>query len=122
MQWFIQQQGIRPHLHLSTYEEHEGRLFALAERLDREPGALLKGALEDLLSRYEAKTFGGLLATQVSPDDKRPLLHARQLSESIEKPLCGATDGPWSARGFDFLRLTCHECQSLVLRTEDGPA
>jgi hypothetical protein len=122
MQWFIKQQGIRPQLHLSSYDEHEWRLFALAERLEREPGALLKEALEDLLSRYESKTFGGLLATQVSPDDERPLLHARNLSELIEKPLCGATDGPWGARGFDFLRLTCHECQSRVLRPEDDPA
>ena len=122
MQWFIKQQGIRPRLHLSSYDEHEGRLFALAERLDREAGALLKEALEDLLSRYEAKTYGGLRTTQASPDDDRPLLHARKLSESIEKPLCGATDGPWSARGFDFLRLTCHECQSLLLRVDDDRA
>src|SRR5882757_3136986 len=76
MQWFIKQHGIRPQLHLSSYDEHQSRLFALAERLDREAGALLKEALEDLLSTYEAKTFGGLLATQVSPDGERPLLHA----------------------------------------------
>jgi hypothetical protein len=68
-----------------------------------------------LLARYEAKAFGGLLATQQSPHEERPLLHARLLSELVEKPLCGATDGPWSARGFDFERLTCHECQALVL-------
>jgi hypothetical protein len=115
MQWFIAQHGIRPRLHLSSYDEHEARLFALAERIDREAGALLKEALEDLLSRYEAKAFGGLLATQKSPDGDRPLVHARYLSESVEKPLCGASDGPWSARGFDFPRLTCHECQALVL-------
>jgi len=40
MQWFIAQQGISPRLHLSSYDEHESRLFALAERLDREAGAL----------------------------------------------------------------------------------
>jgi hypothetical protein len=122
MQWFIAQHGIRPRLHLSSYDEHEARLFALVERIDREPGALLKEALEDLLSRYEAKTFGGLLATQPSPDDDRPLVHAWALSESVPKPLCGATDGPWSARSFDFKRVTCHECQTLVLNPEDVPA
>jgi hypothetical protein len=121
MQGFIAQQGIRPRLHLSSYDEHEARLFALAERLYREAGALLKEALEDLLSRYEAKAFGGLLATQPSPDDDRPLVHARLLSESVAKPLCGASDGPWSGRSFDFLRLTCHECQALVLDPADGP-
>jgi hypothetical protein len=122
MQWFIKQQGVLPRLHMSSYDEHESRLFALAERLDREAGALLKEALEDLLSRYEAKAFGGLLATQPSPDGDRPLVHARDLSESAAKPLCGATDGPWSARGFDFSRLTCQECKSLVLDPEDVPA
>ena len=115
MQWFIAQQGIRQRLHLSSYEEHESRLYALAERLDREPDALLKDALGDLLSRYEDKAFGGLLATQVLPDADRPAVHARLLSESVATPLCGAMDGPWSARAFDFLRVTCPECQSLVL-------
>ena len=121
MQWFIAQYGIRPRLNFSSYNEHESRLFALAERLDREAGALLKEALEDLLSRCEAKSFGGLLATQPSPDADRPLVHARLLSESIAKPLCGATDGPWSARGFDFQRMTCHDCQYLVLNPKDSP-
>jgi hypothetical protein len=120
MQRFIVQQGIRPRLHLSSYDEHESRLFALAERLDREAGALLKEALEDLLSRYEAKSFGRLIATQPSPDDDRPLVHARTLSESVAKPLCGATDGPWSARSFEFRRLTCHEFQALVLNPADA--
>jgi hypothetical protein len=122
MRWFIKQHGIRPRLHMSSYDEHESRLFAQAVRLNREAGALLKEALEDLLSRYEAKAFGGLLAAQSPPDGDRPLVHARYLSESVAKPLCGATDGPWSARGFDFLRLTCHECQTLVLHPHDDPA
>ena len=81
-------------------------------------GPLLKEALEDLLSRYEAKAFGGLLATQQSPDEERPRVHARLLSESTAKPLCGASDGPWTARSFDFKRTTCHECQALVLDPE----
>jgi hypothetical protein len=115
MQWFIAKHGIRPRLRLSSYEEHEQRLFALAERLDREPDALLKQALEYLLGEYEAKHFGNLSASQPSPDSDRPLVHARLLSDSVAKPLCGASDGPWSARGFDFPRLTCHECQALVL-------
>jgi hypothetical protein len=115
MQWFLVQHGIRPHPHLSSYEAHEARLHALAERLDRDPDAILKDALGDLLARNEGKTFGGLLANQPPPDEDRPRLHARNLSESVAKPLCGATDGPWNARAFDFLRLTCRECQTLVL-------
>jgi hypothetical protein len=115
MEWFMAQHRIRPRLRLSSYEEHESRLHALAEQLDREPDAILKDALYDLLARHEGKAFGELLASQQSPDEDRPLGHARDLSDSVAKPLCGATDGPWSARGFDFLRLTCHECQTLVL-------
>lgn len=122
MQWFIAQHRLRPQLHLSTHDEHQSRLFALAVRLDREADALLKEALHDLLSRYEAKAFGGLGATQPSPDGDRPLVHARALSESVAKPLCGATDGPWSERLFDFGRLTCYECQSLVLNPKEGPS
>jgi hypothetical protein len=122
MQWFIAQHGIRPRLCLSSNDEHEARLFALVERIDREPNALLKEALEDLLSRYEAKAFGGLAATQPSPDSDRPLIHARNLSESVAKPLCGATDGPWRSQGFDFKRVTCYECQTLVLNPTDVPA
>lgn len=122
MQWFIAQHNIRPRLRLSESAEHEARLFSMAERIDRDVDALLKEALEDLLSRYEAKDFGGLLATQISPDSDRPLVHARQLHESVVKPLCGATDGPWSGRNFDFDRLTCHECQSLVLNPARAPA
>jgi hypothetical protein len=87
---------------LSSDDEHESRLFALAERINREAGALLKEALEDLLSQYESKAFGALLATQPSRDGDRPLVHARLLSESVAKPLCGASDGPWSARLFEF--------------------
>jgi hypothetical protein len=121
MQWFIAQHGIRPRLHLSSYDEHEQRLYALSLRLDRERDALLKEALGDLLAHYESKAFGGLLASQTSPDNDRPLVHARLLSESVEKPLCGASDGPWSARGFDFQRVTCHECQGLVLHPDDVP-
>jgi hypothetical protein len=78
--------------------------------------------IEDRLSHYEAKVFGGLLATQRSPDEERPLGHARLLSEAATKPLCGATDGPWSTRTFDIQRTTCHECQGLVLDPENSPA
>jgi hypothetical protein len=70
----------------------------------------------------EAKAFGGLLATQPSPDGDRPLVHARLLSESTAEPLCVASDGPWRPRTFDFQRTTCHECQSLVLDSENLPA
>jgi hypothetical protein len=115
MERLIAQYGIRQRLQLSSREEHERRLYALSQRLDREPDALLKEVLGDLLARYEAKAFGGLLSTRPSGDDDGPLLHARLLSDSIEKPLCGASDGPWGARAFDFQRLTCRECQALVL-------
>ena len=122
MEWFIAQHGIRPQIHLSDRDEHESRLHALAERLERHPDELIKEALGDLLSRREDKAFGGLVATQATPDSDRPLVHARLLSEGTDKPMCGATDGPWSARGFDFLRLTCSECQTLVLNPNRVPA
>jgi len=96
-------------------EAHESRLHALAERLDREPDAILKDALGDLLARHESRAFGGLLSNQPSPDEDRPLVHARNLSEGADEPLRGAADGPCTARGFDFLRLTCYECQALML-------
>ena len=83
--------------------------------------AYSKQALDYLLGEYEAKQFGGLTATLPAPDGDRPLVHARTLSESVAKPLCGAIDGPWSARSFEFSRLTCRECQALVLNSEDVP-
>jgi hypothetical protein len=102
MQWFMTQHGIRPQPRLSSTEEHEARLHALA----------------DVLARYEGKAFGGLRASHPLPDEDRPLIHARLLNDSAGSPLCGATDGPWNARAFDFLRLTCHECRTLVLNPE----
>jgi hypothetical protein len=119
MQGFIAQKGILPRLRLSSDDEHASRLFALAQRLDRERDALLKEALEDLLSQYESKAYGALMATQKSADGDGPLVHARLLSESVAKPLCGADDGPWSARLFEFTRLTCSDCKSLVLHPDD---
>ena len=113
--WFIVQHGICRQLHLSSTEAHEERIHALAERLDRDPADFLKEALSDLLARYDSKAFENLLATRPSPDTERPLFHARILTESVVKPLCGATDGPWSPRGFDYVRLTCRDCQALVL-------
>jgi len=122
MEWFIAQHGVRPQIHLSTREEHEPRLHALAERLKRDPDELVKRALADLLAKHEAKVFGSLVATEDSPDSDRPLVHARRLSDPQAMPLCGASDGPWIARGFEFLRTTCHECQSVVLQPKDDPA
>ena len=92
------------------------------ERLERDPDDLLKGALADLLARHERHAFGSLLATQTSPDSDQPLVHAGILSEGTAEPLCGAADGPWNAPGFDFLRLTCYECQTLVLNPKRTPA
>jgi hypothetical protein len=62
MEWFIAQHGFRPQIHLLSSVEHESRLHAIAERLDRDPDDLIKEALADLLARREHKTFGGLLA------------------------------------------------------------
>jgi hypothetical protein len=118
MERLIAQYGIRPRLHLSSREEHESRLHALAGRLDRQPDAILEDALGDLLARYEAQAFGGLLGSQTPPDEERPLVHASLLSESTTQPLCGAADGPWSPRAFDFLRLACPECRTLLLHPE----
>lgn len=121
MERFIAERGIKPRLHLSSHEGHEARLHALSQRLNREPDALLKDAIADLLAHYEGKTFGVLVASQPSPDDARPLVHARLISEPAQKPLCGASDGPWTERGFDFMRLTCYECQTLVLNPKRAP-
>ena len=119
MQGLIAESGIRPQLQFSSDDQHKARLFALAERQRRDPYGILKEALEDLLPRYEARAFESLRATKPSPDAERPLVHARLLSESAETPLCGAGDGPWSAQAFDFLRVTCHECQYLALHPDD---
>jgi hypothetical protein len=115
MHRFIAQHRIRPQLHLSRHEEHASRLHALAERLGQESDGLLKEALGDLLARYEGDAFGGLLASQPSPDLDRPRVHAWALSESMAKPLCGATDGPWTAHPFEFRQLTCPECRTRAL-------
>jgi hypothetical protein len=119
MQQILADQGIRPQPRLSENDAHEARLSALAKRLDREADQLLREALEDLLFTHEAKAFGGLAASQPSPDTDRPLVHARLLSDSRALPLCGASDGPWSARPFEFLRLTCRTCQRLVLHPDE---
>ena len=115
MQTILHDAGIQPSPHFSDSAAHESRLYALAERTNGNVDDIFKEALEDMLSRYEAKTFGGLLASRVSGDDDRPLVHARHLIESRLIPICGASDGPWSARGFDFGRLSCRECRSIVL-------
>ena len=120
MEGFIAQHGIRRQLHLSSEEGHEQRLSVLTDRLGRDPDSLLRQAVDYLLGEYETKHFGGLFASRPSPDSDRPLVHARLLSDSPVKPLCGASDGPWTARLFEFNRLTCHECQTLVLTSEEG--
>lgn len=51
-----------------------------------------------------------------------PMTPRKRIQLHFEKPLCGATDGPWSARAFEFTRLTCHERQSIVLDPEHIPA
>ena len=119
MQEFIAQYGIRRQPHLSSDEQHEQRLSVLANRLGRDTDSLLKQAVGNLLGEYEAKHFGSLGAWRPSPDSDRPLVHARLLNDSSVKPLCGASDGPWNERLFEFSRLTCYECQSRVFTPAD---
>ncbi len=33
----------------------------------------------------------------------------------VDHPLFGASDGPWEARSFDFERVSCPVCQTLLL-------
>jgi hypothetical protein len=120
MQAILHDAGVRPTPRFSGDDAHRSRLFALAERMDRHVDEFVREAIENFLSTREAKTFGGLLASQPSYDDP-PLIHARLLADSEAKPLCGAIDGPWTARGFDYLRLTCRKCQSLVLEPPADP-
>jgi hypothetical protein len=122
MQSILHDAGVQPNPRFSGDDAHQSRLFALAERLDRNVDEFVREAIEDFLSTRETKIFGGLLATQRSPDGDRPFIHARNLGAAAAKPLCGAIDGPWAARGFDFLRLTCRDCQSLLLELPDDPA
>jgi hypothetical protein len=105
MQSILLNAGVQPSPHFSESAAHESRLFALAERTEGHVDDLFREALENLLSRYEAKRFGGVLASRTSGDEDRPLMHARNLSESALMPICGASDGPWSARAFELLAL-----------------
>jgi hypothetical protein len=127
--------GKRTRLNTAAEDVHEimertrTGLLRIVKAIEENPGTGQPGRLVRFLAgvynskgHYESKSFGGLLATEPSPDSDRPLVHARLLSESVAKPLCGATDGPWSARGFDFRRVTCYECQSLVLHPDDDSA
>ena len=122
MQAILHNAGVTPRPRFSGDDNHESRLFALAERKDKHVDEFVREAIEDFLSAREAKIFGGLRATQPPPDgDDPPLIHAYALNDTA-KPLCGATDGPWSVRGFDYQRLTCRECQTLILKPPDDPS
>jgi hypothetical protein len=57
---WMRDRGILPRLHLSTSEEHDARLYALSQRLEKERDGLLGEALRDLLARYEVRIFGCL--------------------------------------------------------------
>jgi hypothetical protein len=121
LEWFMAQHGIRPQIRFSRREEHESRLHALAEHLNQGANELLQDVVADLLARQEAKALMGLVATQPAPDSDRPLMHASFTGEKTNQPLCGAADGAWSVQNYQFLRLTCHECQQLVLNPKRGP-
>jgi hypothetical protein len=51
--------------------------------------------------------------------DRPNKVEVHTLSGSAEKPVYGASDGPWTSRPFDFQSLTCWDCKSLVLHPED---
>ena len=113
MQSMLEEYGIRPELHFSAVDRHESRLNGLATRLRRNPNDFLQAAVEDELWRSEAKGYGTLLVKHSSHNLK--FIHARALADSGEKPLCGATDGPWIAESFNFFQLSCDECRVHVL-------
>jgi hypothetical protein len=98
-------------------------LQTIAKAIEENPGTGQTGRLVRFLAgvyngnecHFDLTDLRALDTELATPDGDRPLVHARLLSESVEKLLCGATDGPWSVRGFDFERVTGHECQALVL-------
>jgi hypothetical protein len=108
---WVRTHGPLPPLHLSQKDLHASRLSSMAQRLAREADDLLREALNQLLIRYEARTFGCLLVADIHTEDQRSLMHAFLLSEPRARPLCGATEGSWATRPFDFDRLTCNACK-----------
>jgi hypothetical protein len=72
---------------LSSYDEHEPRLFALSRRLDRKDDALLKEALEDLLARYESVIVDRSVDINaiVEPLVKGGYYHAGQVCVSVQR-------------------------------------
>lgn len=104
--------GALPPLHLSQKDRHADRLASMARRLIREPDDLLREALNQLLIRYEARTFGCLLVADIATEDQGPLMHAFLLVEPRARPLCGTTEGSWATGPFDFDRVTCNACRA----------
>jgi hypothetical protein len=117
MESLLRDAGVRPSPHFSSADRHEPRLYASAERSDRHVDELLREVIGDWLSRHETKSFGALLASRTLADSDRPLIHACKLNDS-SIPLCGSSDGPWIPRDFTFTRVSCFECQSIVLNPD----
>lgn len=104
--------GIEPAIHLGVQER--ARLHAMADRTGDRVDRLLGRAVQDLLAPDEARMFGNLKGTHADSEGDFAV-HARRLQEPTEAPLCGAKDGPWVASSFTFERLTCRDCQTIVL-------
>src|ERR1700735_4237275 len=85
MQAILHNAGVTPRPRFSGDDNHESRLFALAERKDKHVDEFVREAIEDFLSAREAKIFGGLRATQPPPDgDDPPLIHAYALNDTAK--------------------------------------
>jgi hypothetical protein len=104
----------RPRLDHENLQGH--RLWALSKRVHRGPNELLREAVEDLLSVHENRAFNALQASRPPPHEERAVVHAcRSDSPAPQKPLCGASDGPWTSRGFQFGALDCQDCREILL-------
>jgi hypothetical protein len=110
---------IQLHFDVAT-DDQAAELSAAWEEIVSGKRTRISNAAEDVNEIMErARTS---LQTIVRAIEEHPLVHARLLSESTAEPLCVASDGPWRPRTFDFQRTTCHECQTLVLDSENLPA
>jgi hypothetical protein len=121
LQW-IERYRLEPRIHLHSQDEQGARLLALVSRTGTHPNELTREAFNTLLEKYEAREFGSVVSQQAEQNrhagEEAPVRHARRLSETPEKPLCGAQGAPWRAGPFHFDRLTCEACKDIVLGYE----
>ena len=115
-QW-IRDNGVRARWRMSAWDDHARRLDAVARRLDKRWDALVDEALEDFLTRQEAASFECMWAANPPIDGDRPLVHARILASAVQVPLCGSSDGPWTAAPFRFASMSCPDCKDAMVRS-----